>query len=135
MKRMIAVGLFLALAAMLAPGFAEPAEVDLDLSEMPASVAYAQAIAMQREPEAYAGQVVRVAGIFNYSEARQRGVVIIADRSGCCETFMDFVCADELLYPDDYPELYAHFVLTGRLEQKDDGSGECFLADAVIEAP
>ena len=133
MKRMIALGLFLALAAMLAPGFAEPAEVDLDLSEMPASVAYAQAIAMQREPEAYAGQVVRVAGIFNYSEARERGVIIIADRSGCCETFMDFVCAEALSYPADSPDLDARFVLVGRFELKDDDSGECFLADAVIE--
>ena len=134
MKRMIALGLFLALAAMLAPGFAEPAEVDLDLSEMPASVAYAQAIAMQREPEAYAGQVVRVAGIFNYSEARQRGVVIIADRSGCCETFMDFVCADELLYPDDYPEAGKDITVVGTFTTYMEGSQQyCQLKDAEVK--
>ena len=77
MKRTIAaVVSVLAPAAMLMSGLAESADVDLDLSAMPASVAYAQALAMQRTPGDYAGQTVRIRGIFNYSEARQRGVVI-----------------------------------------------------------
>lgn len=136
MKRTFAaVILSLALMVMLAPGHAEPAEVDLDLSAMPASVAYAQALAMQRDPDDYAGQRVRVAGIFNYSEARERGVIIVADKTGCCETFFDFICADALAYPDDYPDLYARFVLVGRFEPSDDEVGGCYLADAVIEAP
>ena len=44
---------------------AAPAEVDIDLSVMPASVVYAQATSMQKEPEDYAGKLVRIAGTFN----------------------------------------------------------------------
>lgn len=135
MKRKILFAMLPLVLALIASCLAEPAEVDLDLSAMPASIAYAQAIAMQRDPGQYTGQVVRISGIFNYSEARQRGVVIIADTAGCCETYLDFICADPLQYPEDYPALYARFVLTGRFEPKDDGSGECFLNAAVIEAP
>ena len=39
------------------------AEVDIDLSVMPASVAYAQATSMQKEPEDYVGKLVRIAGM------------------------------------------------------------------------
>ena len=123
----------LAVAAMT--GFAEPAEVDLDLSVMPASIAYAQMTAMQREPEAWIGQTLRIAGIFNDSEARQKGVVIVADRAGCCETSLDFICAEPFPWPDDYPELYSRIVLVGRYEPSAEGTGACCLTDAVIEVP
>ena len=133
------IWLFLALLSTLAtaamPGFTEPVEVDLDLSEMPASIAYAQMTAIQREPEVYIGQTLRIAGIFNYSEARQKGVVIVADRSGCCETSLDFICAEPVSYPDDYPELYSRFVLVGRYEPTADDTGVYCLTDAVIEVP
>ena len=125
--------LLTALAVAATMGFAEPAGVDLDLSVMPASIAYAQMTAMQREPEAYIGQTLRVAGIFNYSEARQRGVVIVADSSGCCETSLDFICAEPISWPDDCPELYARIVLVGRYEPSPDDDGAYCLADAVIE--
>ena len=105
--------LALAISAMAAMALAEPAAVDLDLSAMPASVAYAQALAMQREPEEYLGRTVRIGGIFNYSEARQCGVVIVADTTGYCETSMDFSCADEIRYPEDYPPLYSRFTVVG----------------------
>ena len=132
MKKTIAI--LLLLAALVIPGPGALAEaVDLDLSAMPAPIAYAQALSMQQESEAYLGQRVRVSGIFNYSEARQRGVVIIADRSGCCETSLDFACAGEVRYPGDYPELYARLTVVGVFTRCEDGGNAYELTDAVIE--
>lgn len=134
MKMAFAFLILLIIAAMVpCAALSERAEVDLDLSAMPASIAYAQALAIQREPGEYAGQTLRISGIFNYSEVRQQGVVIIADNTGCCETSMDFTCAGAPAYPDDYPELYARFTVVGRLEPGEE-EGLCFLTDAVIEA-
>ena len=132
-KTLCVLILIMALFHLTACGFAEPAIVDLDLSAMPASIAYAQAIAMQREPEDYLGMTVRVGGIFNYSEARQRGVIIIADTSGCCETSMDFSCAGGIHYPEDYPELYARLTIVGVFSICEDDDSLYQLKDAVIE--
>ncbi len=120
--------LFLALCC---PAGAEAPGADLDLSAMPASVAYAQAVHLLREPEAYAGQTLRVGGIFNYSQARGCGVVIVTDRAGCCEAGLDFVPAEALVFPEDYPALYARIVVTGIFTVSGDGS--CLLTGAVIE--
>lgn len=134
MKKIIrAFILSVSLLALLNISLAEPAAVDLDLSLMPTSVAYAQAIAMQREPDGYLGLTVRVGGIFNYSEARQRGVVIIADRSGCCETSLDFVCAGDPCFPDDYPELYSRITVVGIFSTEDGEENAFRLTDAVLE--
>ncbi len=136
MKRRIAALILCAVlmaAAACAP--AEGAAPDLDLSVMPASIAYAQAVAMLQDPASYVGKTVRVSGIFNYSALRGRGVVIVADRAGCCETSVDFVCADALVWPDDYPALYSRFTLTGVFDACEGEEGVYVLRDAVIEAP
>ena len=135
MKRVVALFVFvLLLTASIQPGFGEPDAVDLDLSVMPLSIAYAQAVAMLREPSDYVGQTVRVSGVFNYSEARQKGVCIVADVSGCCETSLDFICADDLAYPGDYPDLYSRITVVGRFEPCADAEGAYCLTDAGIEA-
>ncbi len=134
-RAFLAIVVSLILINLASFGFAEPTEVDLDLSVLPASVAYAQVVAMQREPDAYAGQTLRIAGVFNYSQARQHGVIIIADSTGCCETSLDFICTGSPVYPEDFPELYSSFLLIGRFEPCENGSGTYLLADAVIESP
>ncbi len=135
MKKAIGVlVLIMVLFSLPAHGFAEPVNVDLDLSAMPASIAYAQALAMQREPEDYLGMTVRIGGIFNYSEARQRGVVVIADIAGCCETSLDFTCAEDVRYPEDYPDLYARFTVVGVFSICETDNGLYQLTDAVIES-
>ncbi len=134
MKKAIGVLiLIMSLFNLTARGFAEPVNVDLDLSTMPASITYAQALAMQREPESYLGMTVRVGGIFNYSELRQRGVIIIADAAGCCETSMDFTCADDVHYPEDYPDLYARLTVVGVFSICEGNDGLYQLTDAIIE--
>ncbi len=126
--------LIIVVSALAACGLAEPVEADLDLSTMPASIAYAQALAMQREPENYLGMTVRIGGIFNYSEARQCGVVIIADTAGCCETSLDFTCVGDVRYPEDYPDLYARFTVVGVFSICEGDDGLYQLTDAVIES-
>lgn len=134
MKKAILTLILAVALALTAAGFAEAAPVDLDLSVMPASIAYAQAVAMQREPAEYLGKTVRVFGMFNYSEARQRGVVIIADTTGCCETSLDFSCAEALRFPDDYPELYARLTVVGVFTLCEGEEYPLQLTDVTIEA-
>ena len=132
-----AVLCFLLIAVMIAamlPGFAETVEVDLDLSTMTTSIAYAQMVAILREPAAYVGKTLRIAGSFNYSELRQRAVIIVADKSACCETSLDFITAQDLAYPDDYPGLYKRFTVVGTLTASEEAEIGYLLADAVIEA-
>ncbi len=135
MKRTMLFLTLLALVVLGLSAYAEPAEVDLDLSVMPVSIAYAQAVAIQREPESYAGQMLRIEGTFNYSEARQKGLVIVSGKSFCCETSLDFACAEPLCYPEDYPELYSHIIVVGRYDLSEEENGLYFLTDAIIETP
>ena len=136
MKRIFALFVFvLMVTASIQPGFGEPEAVGLDLSVIPPSIAYAQAVAMLREPADYVGQTVRVSGVFNYSEARQKGVCIVADVTECCETSLDFICAEALSYPGDYPELYSRIMVIGCFESCADAEGEYCLMNASIEEP
>ena len=86
------------------------------------------------DPAAYEGQWMRVRGTFNYGEATGRATVILCDNTACCELGLQFVPAGEVVYPDDYPPLYADIVVTGRFEAvEQDGETVCRLADATVE--
>ena len=127
----------LALLLLLTTAFATPAPdglaVDLDLSIMPASIAYAQAVSLQQEPETYAGQMLRVSGVFNYSQLRERGVVIVMDNSGCCETSLEFTRAGAPAYSEDFPELYSRITVVGCWQRAEETDGAWILQDAVVE--
>ncbi len=136
MKKFFAVlAAFLVLAAVLPAARAELPEPDLDLSVMPASISYSQMVNMLKSPEEYVGKTVKVSGVFNYSEARGRGVIIVADRTMCCETSIDFARADPAVYPDDYPALYSRITLFGTFMPCEGEEGVYILSDAVIIDP
>ena len=126
---------WLALAAALlrARGALALAESGGDGAE-PALVVYqAELTQMMRDPEAWAGRRIEVQGKFNYGEKTGRATVIVCDSTGCCETGLTFVCAEERRYPEDYPALYSDITVSGRFETFDGPDGpDCRLADAQL---
>ena len=125
---------FCAVAEETPPGQAlSERTVDLDLSDFPANISFAQMTQALREPEEYLGKILRLRGRFNYGEQTQRSTVIIGDRSGCCEVSMEFECAEARAYPEEYPALYAEFIVTGRFEAFEREGETLFrLADAEL---
>lgn len=136
MKRMIAMLLCLALAALTGSALAEQA-VDLDLSNLSGTVVYSQVYDMMMEPEKYLGQRVRIRGNFSYFQdpdtLQEYFAAIIADATACCAQGIEFVWAGEHSYPGDYPALDTELTVTGTFGTYDEnGYTYLRLADADV---
>lgn len=112
--------------------------IDIDLSQMSGTVAYAQVYQMMYEPEAYEGKTVRMAGYFDVFEDQDTGIVytscIIPDAAACCAQGFEFVWAGEHAWPEAYPEPGAFLTVTGRFETYlEDDWLYIHLVDADVE--
>ncbi len=108
--------------------------IDYDLSAFNRGITYAQMIQVCNAPGDYNGKVFRLKGKFNYSEAKSIARIIFSDNSGCCELAMQFIPAQELVYPEGYPALYSDIMITARLAADLDSlDTPCWFADATIE--
>ena len=113
-------------------------QIDLDLSQMSGTVAYAQVYQIMYEPEAYLGKIVRVTGFFDVFEDRDTGMVytscVIPDAAACCLQGIEFVWAGDHPWPEAYPDPGVYLTVTGRLETYlEDGWMYVRLADADVE--
>ncbi len=111
---------------------------DMDLTVLSDTVLYAQVYNMLSEYDVWLGKVIRLPGTYTAMEDLDRGVVyhacVISDATACCALGIEFVRAGEYAWPDDYPEMGANIVVTGRLEQYDeDGTTYLHLVDATLE--
>ncbi len=108
--------------------------VDMDLSALSWGVTYAQMTQVCRTPGEYDGQVFRMRGKFNYSEATGLARIIFSDNTGCCEIALVFQPAQPLRFPDDYPPLWGDILITARLTvDGEDPDMPCRFTEAVIE--
>lgn len=115
----------------------QPLAVDLDLSNFSGTVVYAQVYNLMYEYESWLGKVIRMAGYYSAYEDTQRGVVyhacVIPDATACCAQGIEFVWAEEHVWPDEYPEEGADIMVTGRLESyNEDGNLYLHLVDAEL---
>lgn len=73
----------------------EPLVPDLDLSKLSGTVVYSQVYNMMAEPDAYLGQVIKMAGYYSAYEDKERGVVyhacVIPDATACCAQGIEFI--------------------------------------------
>ena len=112
---------------------AEPL-IDMDLASSNRMMTYAQMLQVFRSPETFEGQIFRLKGKFNYSQVKEQAKIIFSDNAGCCEISMAFQPDADLVYPDDYPPLYADIMITGRLTiDKDDLETPVWFDEAVFE--
>ncbi len=141
MMKKILCALFVLILLLTSTALAQtvkaPEAVDLDLSQMSGTVAYAQVYQMMYEPEAYEGKIIRIAGYFDVFKDEATGMVytscIIPDASACCAQGIEFVWAGEHAWPDAYPEPGASLTVTGRFETYlEDGWMYIHLVDAIV---
>ena len=117
----------------------EPYEtIDLDLSQMSGTIAYAQVYQMISDPEAYVGKIIRMTGYFDVFEDQDTGIVytscIIPDAAACCAQGFEFVWAGDHAWPEAYPEPGTYLTVTGRFETYlEDDWMYIHLVDADVE--
>lgn len=141
---------------------AEGAEaIDIDLSDVSAIVAFSQVSNMYAEPWNYVGAVIRIRGILDYYESedgQRRDMIVVQDAAACCGQGIEIVWRNDISQSGPEACCGKEVTVTGRFdlcqeggysrirlvdvsldqrifEPKDDGSGDCFLNAAVIEAP
>ena len=109
--------------------------VDIDLTQMNATMVYAEVSNIMYMPDDYIGKIIRMNGMAVSSTDPDTGItyhaVIIRDATACCASGLDYVLADGQEYPPDESDA----TVTGEFElYEEDGFFYCQLKDAKIEA-
>ena len=112
-------------------------EADVDLTKMSSNMVYAEVYNMLVNPEAYIGKTIRMEGLYTVLEDEETGEVyhgcIVQDATACCASGIEFRTAEELVYPDDYPEEGEEILVIGVFDTYLDGEDlYCTLKDAVF---
>lgn len=104
--------------------------VDVDLTQLSSTMVYSEVYAMATEPEQYIGETVKMQGLFatqEYNGARLYAC-IVQDATACCAQGLEFELAEELVYPDDYPETGAEITVVGTFDfYKEEVDGNTYL--------
>lgn len=91
--------------------------VDIDLTQMNATMIYSEVYQMMAEPQQYEGKTIRIYGMYThfYEETKDRHyyACVVQDATACCASGLEFVLQDVYQWPDDYPENGDEIVLTG----------------------
>lgn len=111
-----------------------PDGVDLDLTQLSATMVFAEVAAMVRTPEDYLGKTVRMEGPLAVYEANPAlGIdyfytVVIQDATACCQQGMEFIWPEGTL-----PEAGTGLVVTGTFAEYDCGGLPSYhiVADTV----
>ncbi len=104
------------------PGIAKEAlsteeGIDVDLTQLSATMVYSEVYNMMVYPENYVGKVVKMNGMFNYLYDEVNDVYyfscIIMDATACCAQGIEFITTDEFKFPDDYPQIDGDITVVG----------------------
>ena len=111
---------------------------DLDLTRLSGTMVYSQVYNMRYDPEPYYGKVIRISGYFDAYPNPYTGEYyyncIIPDATACCSQGIQFFPAEDLVYPDDFPENGTTVTVLGTFERNEANLYACSLCDAVIES-
>ena len=111
-------------------------DIDVDLTLLNASMAYAQVNDMLMYPDRYTGKKVRMRGTFYVFPGDERNYfcVVITDATACCSQGIEFILAEERKYPSEYPSEGDEITVTGFYHTYPEGQIMYpELYDAVIE--
>ena len=111
---------------------------DVDLTELSASMVYAEVYDMVYNPDDYVGKTVRARGPFSYFKDEGTGneyfAVLISDATACCSQGIEFVLDGDYTYPKDYPAVDTEITVNGVFNYyKENGFTYCQLTNAVLE--
>ncbi|MBR5348680.1 MAG: hypothetical protein IK125_05545 [Lachnospiraceae bacterium] len=110
----------------------------VDLTQMSATVCYAQVLDILSYPDKYLGKKITMGGWFSIYESPETGMIyfacVIPDATQCCANGIEFICKDARNYPEDYPELGTDIRVAGTFETyEEDGYLYCRLKDATMD--
>lgn len=106
--------------------------IDIDLTQLSASMTYAIVFQMVFYPEEYVGKTVRMGGTFfvwlNPQNGKEYYATVVEDALACCEQGLEFI-----LREGDYPSVGEYHVVTGELQlYQGDGFENIHLVNAVL---
>ena len=82
-------------------------KIDIDLSALSVTMAYAEAYRIMSSPDNYIGKTIKVNGTYatNFYEPTDKyySFVLITDSTSCCTLSFEFEWPDKS-YPEDYPQ-------------------------------
>ena len=107
--------------------------VDIDLTQMNATMVYAEVSNIMYMPDDYIGKIIRMNGMAVSSTDPETGItyhaIIIRDATACCASGLDYVLADGQEYPPDESDA----TVTGEFElYEENGLFYCQLRDATL---
>lgn len=111
--------------------------VDVDLTELSATMVYSEVFNMLASPDEYIGKTVKMSGAFAryHDEAADTDffACIIADATACCSQGIEFVLTEDYVYPDDYPEEGKEICVVGVFDTYQEGEySYCTLRKARL---
>ena len=114
-----------------------PEKIDVDLTELSATMVYSEVYNMMYYPEQYIGKTIKMDGIFSDYFDEVSGnryfTCIVQDATACCQQGIEFVPLDYFRYPDDYPEANSIICVIGTFDTYTEGDYMyCTLRDAII---
>ena len=109
--------------------------VDIDLTQMNATMVYAEVSNIMYMPDEYVGKIIRMNGMAVSSTDPETNItyhaVIIRDATACCASGLDYILADGQAYPADETDV----TVTGEFELfEEDGFYYCQLKNAILNA-
>lgn len=110
-------------------------EVDVDISALSVTMAYAEVYAMTAYPDEYLGKTVKITGEFTTFTSGDSVyfVVLIMDETACCIQGIEFALEGDFVYPNDYPVEGETITVVGTYSlYEEDGVNYIELADAVM---
>ncbi|MGI6020420.1 MAG: hypothetical protein ACOX71_02905 [Lachnospiraceae bacterium] len=96
-------------------------DVELDLTKMSSTMVYSEALNMLKDAKSYEGRIVKMTGQISSIQTKKSLVTscIVKDAAQCCKQGIPFIAADELVYPDDYPEIGTYVTIIGEFQPYD----------------
>ncbi len=113
--------------------------VDVDLTELSATMVYSEVYNMMVVPGDYIGKTIKMNGSFAQYHDQNTGknyyACIVKDATACCSQGIEFQLTDDYTYPKDYPKEGDEICVTGTFTTYYEGAnGYCTLKDAVLES-
>lgn len=113
------------------PQAGNPDMVDVDLTQLSSTMVYSEVYAMATEPEQYIGKTVKMQGLFATQEynGSRLYACIVQDATACCAEGLEFELAEDLVFPDDYPEPGERITVIGTFDSytEDAGNGNTYM--------
>lgn len=110
----------------------------VDLTQMSATLVYAEVYNMMMAPEDYIGKTIKMEGTYTpyHDDATGKDyfACIVSDATACCSQGIEFELTSDYKYPDDYPKDGDTICVTGVFDTYKEGKDEySVLRGATLE--